>query len=335
MDNYINIFIDKEYPSFIDKYLDTNTLNRIKYITQFCGCDYTRLYSPLFLFTRFDHSLVVAHIVWHLTHDKKSTVIALLHDAGTPCFAHTIDYVMGDFINQESSEKDIADIIKDDKRLMKYLKEDGISTEDFKDLSKYSILENKSPKLCADRLDGVLHTCFIWLHTHTLDEIKEVYDDLCVLNNESNDKEIGFKSKRIAIKFAKMVYVYAKELQGNTDKYVMKYICEVIKKSFDKKLITLSDLYTKNEIEIVNIIKNNFDSWEKFSNAKKVRGSFHKPNFFYVSFETKKRSTIPLVITKDKPMRINEVSKTANKIYLKISDYKDKKYGYVDGINEV
>ena len=88
MQEYLNLFIDEEYPDFLDKYLNTKTLNRLKYITQFCGCDYTELYSPLFLYTRFDHSLVVAHMTWHFTHDKFSTIEALLHDVGTPCFAH-------------------------------------------------------------------------------------------------------------------------------------------------------------------------------------------------------------------------------------------------------
>ena len=96
MEKYLSIFIDQEYPDFIDKYLQTKTLNRLKYITQFCGCDYTNLYSPRFLYSRFDHSLVVAHMTWHFTKNKKETIVALLHDVGTPCFAHCIDYFFGD-----------------------------------------------------------------------------------------------------------------------------------------------------------------------------------------------------------------------------------------------
>ena len=253
MKEYMSIFIDQEYPKFIDKYLTTKTLNRIKYVTQFCGCDYTKLYSPLFKYTRFDHSLVVAHMTWHFTHDKKETIVSLLHDVGTPCFAHTIDIVFGDCINQESSEIDIVEIIKKDKKLMEYLEEDGLSLDDIKNYTSYHILENKSPKLCTDRLDGVLHTCYIWIHTHTLEQIKEVYSNLVILNNEDNNKEIGFKSVKGAEKFVSMVYNYAHELQWNTDKYVMKYISELVKISFEKKLITLDDLYTKKEDELCDI----------------------------------------------------------------------------------
>lgn len=46
MKEYLDLFIDGAYPAFIDRYLTTNTLNRLKHITQFCGCDYTKLYSP-------------------------------------------------------------------------------------------------------------------------------------------------------------------------------------------------------------------------------------------------------------------------------------------------
>ena len=137
MNDYLKIFIDAEYPDFLDKYLKTKTMERLKYITQFCGCDYTKLYSPLFLYMRFDHSLVVAHMTWHFTHDKEATIVALLHDVGTPCFAHTIDYVYGDYMNQESSERKITDMLKDDDQIIKYLKEnpdfinDEIDHEEF------------------------------------------------------------------------------------------------------------------------------------------------------------------------------------------------------------
>ena len=174
MQEYLQLFIDPEYPYFIDKYLSTETLKRILNVSQFCGCDYTNLYQILFLYTRFHHSLVVAHMTWHFTHDKKATIAALLHDIGTPCFAHCIDYVFGDYLKQESSERKITEMVKRDPTLLAYLQEDGITIDDLEQLEQYSILENKAPQLCTDRLDGVLHTCYIWLQTHSLQEIKEV-----------------------------------------------------------------------------------------------------------------------------------------------------------------
>lgn len=336
MNEYLNTFIDKDYPDFVDKYLTTDTLNRLKHITQFCGCDYTGLYSPLFKYTRFDHSLVVAHMTWHFTHDKKETIIALLHDIGTPCFAHCIDYVFGDYINQESSEKTILEIINEDKKMKDFLKEDDLSMEDLENYSKFHILENKSPKLCTDRLDGVLHTCYIWLHTHTVEQIKEVYDNMTVLKNEDGNPEIGFSNIEIAEKFVSMVYNYAKELQGNTDKFVMKYISEIVKLSLKKGLISLEDLYMKNEEAICSIFNTNFLSWKKFNETSNLIRTDKKPNNrFYISFETKKRNTIPLVHTDNCDKRITEISSTAQNIYEKLKQYKDSTYAYAEEIKSL
>ena len=336
MKDYLDIFIDKEYPKFIDKYLSTNTLKRLKYITQFCGCDYTKLYSPLFKYTRLDHSLVVAHMTWHFTHNKKETIMALLHDVGTPCFAHTIDIALGDCINQESSERNIIDIIKKDKKLQSYLNEDDVSFEDIDNYPNYHVLENKSPKLCTDRLDGILHSCYIWIHTHSLKQIKEVYDDLIILYNEENNPEIGFKHISIAEKFASMVYNYAHELQWNTDKYIMKYISELVKKSFDKKLLSLNDLYTKKEEDICNLFEKNFSSWNYFANANSISRSESEPQgYFFISFETKKRNSIPLVKTKNGCKRINHISTYAQELYSRLSTEKDSKYAYIDKIEKI
>lgn len=336
MQEYLKIFKDSDYPCFLDKYLTTKTLKRLKYVTQFCGCDYTNLYSPLFKYTRFDHSLVVAHMTWYFTHDKKETIMALLHDIGTPCFAHCIDYVFGDYLNQETSEKSLVEIIMKDKKIQEYLKEDGLSKKDLENYTNFNILENKSPKLCTDRLDGVLHTCYVWLHTHSLEQIKEVYNDITILKNEEGIPEIGFNNVEIAEKFVNMVYNYAKELQGNTDKFVMKYISEIVKKAFEKELLTLDDLYTKKEEDICNIFDKNFISWKIFKEASNLVRTDLEPNGrFYISFETKKRNTIPLVHTKNGDKRIIDVSSKASKIYNDLNKYQDSTYAYLEDLINV
>lgn len=335
MQEYINIFIDSLYPKFIDKYLKTKTLNRLKYVTQFCGCDYTKLYSPLFLYTRYHHSLVVAHMTWHFTHDKNSTIAALLHDVGTPCFAHTIDYVFGDYINQESSEKNIIDVIKKDKELLKCLEEDEIILKDLNDLTKYEILENKSPRLCTDRLDGVLHTCYIWLHTHKLEEIEKVYNDLTILINEDGKKEIGFQSAEVALQFVQMVQNYATALQKNENKYTMKYISELIKKAVEENILTINDLYKKKESEIVSILEKTFSSWCFFNEAEVVIKTNRKPKQFFVSLDTKKRNVVPLIFSKSENKRINIVLKKAQDIYNFINSFQDMKYYYIKEIEKI
>ena len=334
-EDYIKIFIDDEYPSFISDYLKTKSFKRLKYITQFCGCDYSKLYSPKFMYTRYDHSIVVAHMTWHFTHNKKETLAALLHDIGTPAFSHTIDYVLGDYLNQESSEIKLSDVIKEDKDLMELLRRDGIDIYEFDDLKKYHILENSKPFLCTDRLDGVLGTCYIWIHKDNIKEIEEVYKDLEVLKNENNIDEIGFKDIAIAEKFSNMVYEYALEVQCDKDKYVMQYISDVIKQSIDKKLFDINYLYSCKEKDLINIFRHNFKSWDVFEKSTKVITSNNIPDCYCVSFETKKRNTIPLVSYNNKIYRIDNISNYAKELHLKYDGYKSSKYIYVQGIKNI
>ena len=196
-------------------------------------------------------------------------------------------------------------------------------------------MENHSPRLCTDRLDGVLHTCYIWLHTNSLSEIKEVYDDIIVLQNEDGRKELGFKNLKYANSFARMTRTYAKELQGNRDKYVMKYISEALKKVTEQNLITLSDLYRKKESEIVSILREHISSWSTFEHATNLTSSNEKPNYFFVSVESKKRNVVPLVQRKTSSKRIDTCSKIAKKIYDDIASYHDDLYAYIQGIQKI
>lgn len=335
LEDYINIFVDEEYPRFIDKYLNTDTLNRIKNVGFFCGNDYTKLYDIKFFYSRFSHCLVTAHITWHFSHDKKSTIAALLHDVGTPTFAHTIDYVFGDFEKQESSEIDIVELIKKDSRLMEYLKSDDVMLSDLQDLSKYPILENKSPKLCADRLDGVLGTNYIWLQKKSLEEIKEVYHSIVVLENEDGIKELGFEDINSVLKFYRMVQIYALELQGNTNKFVRKYLSDVVKLAIEKNYIKLEDLYKRKEQDIVDIFNDKMESWKIFKEALEVKGTEVKPQCYFVSINSKKRNVIPLVKVGDSIMRIDKVSKEAKNMLEEFLSFKDNTYGYVEEIKEV
>ncbi len=58
-------------------------------------------------------------------------------------------------------------------------------------------------------------------------------------------------------------------------------------------------------------------------------------NRFYISFETKKRNTIPLIHTDVGDKRIIEVSNLAKNIYDELKVYKDSAYAYVEEIKSL
>lgn len=66
---YNMTFLDDVYPYFIDKYLNTNILGKLRDIPYFNNGEE---------YTMYDHSRNVAHMMWHFTHDVNKTVFALL-----------------------------------------------------------------------------------------------------------------------------------------------------------------------------------------------------------------------------------------------------------------
>ena len=144
------------------------------------------------------------------------------------------------------------------------------------------------------------------------------------------------KEVKIAEKFVCMVYNYAKELQRNTDKYVMKYISEIVKLAVQRNLVSLEDLYTKREKDICDIFAKNFLSWSIFNEASTLVQSEVEPNdVFFISFDAKKRNAIPLIQTPYGSRRITEVSDKALEKYNELREYKDSKYAYVKKIRKI
>lgn len=328
-EQYFNIFTD-DYPLFIDKYLELDEFKRIDNIGIFCGADYVKYMGIKFWYSRLDHSKTTALMTWHFTHNKTMTLSALFHDLGTPCFSHCIDYLLGDSINQESSEIDTFHFISNSEKIKEYLILDDVNIDDLRDISKYTIVENEKPKLCVDRLDGILSTCFIWIKTMELDEIKEIYNDMMVLTNEDNELEIGFKTTKIAEKFFKGVYDYSISLQKNEDKFMMQFIADSLKLLIDNNELSIDELYKLKESEIIKILSN-YRSWNIFCNLKNIERSELKPDCYFVEIESKKRYSIPLCNDK----RITEISKYCEYLLNDYLDFKDTRYVYSKKIKEL
>ncbi len=331
---YWSILCGDDYPDFISKYLNVKELKRLKGIGQFCGCDYCKIYDIRYWYSRFDHSISVALITWKFTKDKKQTLAALFHDLGTPVFSHTIDYLLKDYINQETSEMSVRDIILNSNDIMALLKEDNIDVEDIVDVKKYSIIENKSPKLCADRLDGVLHTVYIWLNVYTLQQIREIYENITVLLDEDKKDELGFKSVKSGELFFEAVYEYSMVLQSCEDKFIMQYIADILEKTIRNNKITLNDLYIKEEAEIIKVL-NNEESWNVFKNSNKVIRTQIKPKNYFVSVEAKKRVVVPLCLKKESIVRLDKASKSVTKLLETYNQFKDSPYCYMEKIDKV
>ncbi|MBO5183856.1 MAG: hypothetical protein J6B64_05650 [Bacilli bacterium] len=326
--DYFNV-LEPNFPEWLNDYIETKELLKQRYISVTCGKIYSNLFEIDFFFSSLDHSVAVALIVWHFTHDKKQTLSGLFHDIATPVFKHCVDFLNGDYMTQESTEDLTSKIISSSKEIMDLLKRDNIKLEEVDDYHIYPVADNDTPKLSADRLEYSLSNALLTYKLSNIDDIKKIYNDVILDKDEEGTLELSFKSKATALEFVKITSKLSIIYRDDKTRYSMQLIADIIKKLNEDGLITKEDLYNKKESEVIEIIENSkykdiFNIWK---NAKNIKVSKEKPeNVYFVHHGAKIRYIDPLVNKR----RISSISKEAKKEIDKNLSYDMNNYVYLD-----
>ena len=326
--DYFNV-LEPNFPEWLNDYIETKELLKQRYISVTCGKIYSNLFEIDFFFSSLDHSVAVALIVWHFTHDKKQTLSGLFHDIATPVFKHCVDFLNGDYMTQESTEDLTSKIIGSSKEIMDLLKRDNIKLEEVDDYHIYPVADNDTPKLSADRLEYSLSNALLTNKLLNIDEIKKIYSDIVLGKDEDGTLELSFTSKETALAFVKITSKLSIIYREDRTRYSMQLIADIIKKLNEDRLITKEDLYNKKESEIIEIIENSkykdiFNIWK---NAKNIKVSKEKPeNVYFVHHGAKIRYIDPIVNKR----RISSISKEAKKEIDKNLSYDMNNYVYLD-----
>ena len=321
--------LEPEFPEWLNEYINTKELLSQQYISVTCGTIYSDLFESKFFFSSLDHSVAVALIVWHFTHDKKQTLSGLFHDIATPVFKHCVDFLNGDYMTQESTEDLTTNIIKNSKEIMKLLERDNIDVSEIDNYHMYPIADNDTPKLSADRLEYSLSNALFTYELLDLDAIAEIYNDIEIEKNEEGEVELGFKTKKIARNFVKVTSRLSVIYREDRTRYSMQLIADILKRLSDENKITKEDLYKLKESDVISIIENSkyskiFNIWKY---AKKVKTSKEKPeNVYYVHHGAKVRYIDPLFNGK----RMSKCCKIAKKYIDNNLAYDMNNYVYLD-----
>lgn len=248
-----------EVPEFLKKYLELDILKRLMDVSIFCGMEYgsKKMYKFYAYISRFEHSLNTALITWRLTHDKKSTLAALFHDVASPAFSHVIDFMNKDYMKQESTEEKTGAILRGSKELQKMLQSDGINIEDIIDYKGDSVVDQRRPHLCADRIEGIISVSIGWTNLMNEKLVKEIIDSLVLFNNEDGRLEIGFNNKEVAEKVVEINREYNIRTSSINDYYMMNLMAKIIRKCLSIGLFTMEDLYHFGEHDVIDIIEEN------------------------------------------------------------------------------
>lgn len=330
--------LSPEIPEFLEDYIEVPEMQKQAGISVSCGTFYSKLFPDIKLwYSSLDHSVAVSLIIWNFTKDKKQTLSGLFHDIATPAFKHCIDFLNGDYEKQESTEELTTKIISESKEIMSLLDRDGIKIEEVSDYHIYPIADNDTPQLSSDRLEYTFSNGLgVRKEKWNLEEIKEIYENIEIQKNEEGIEELGFKDKKLAEKFVKNMSELSSSYITNETKLTMQFLADIIKKMNEKDIITKSDLYRLSEEKIINKIENcEYDNisncFKMWRNAIKINQSDVPVNDKYcVGIKAKIRYIVPLVRTKDKFVRINEISDVSKQDIERCLNFKTKKYAYFD-----
>lgn len=286
-------------PDFLSEAAQTPPMQRLKQVGMNCGCEYTAF--PRFqrgkAYSRYDHSLGVALIVWHFTKSPAQTLAGLFHDIATPTFAHVVDFLHGDYLTQESTEDGTEKRIRESKEIQDILNRLHLTTADVCDYHIYPIADNDSPKLSADRLEYTLGN-LVQFGFGTPEEALDLYGDIFVGKNEVGEDELQFHSKEKAERFADFALRCAEVYVSDEDRYAMQMLSELLAGAISDGVVTENDL-EKTEPEVIRLLQNDAEyrrRWEHFCGYHEVRTSEHPQEAGdWRMIPAKKRSIDPLI----------------------------------------
>jgi HD superfamily phosphohydrolases len=308
---YTSIYTEKS-PALLEQLANTSTMQRLSDISMHCGCDYTKY--PFYKragtpYSRLIHSIGVSKIVWNFTHDIRQAIAGLFHDIATPVFAHTIDFLQGDHLTQESTEDKTILFIESSREITGLLKEYQISIEDVCDYHRYPIADNDTPMLSSDRLEYTIGNGFC-VYNMELAALKDIYTDLIIVQNEFGTEELCFRSLDAAKKFTEISLRNSYFFVSDEDRFSMQYLADIIRFAVDNGILGPDDLYlTETEV----IAKMNKDAklselWKSYSELSAVTVSAEKlQNQYSVNISAKKRYIDPLVLIDNNAERITDI----------------------------
>ena len=266
---------DARIPEVISRVSGIPEMVRLKHVGMNCGCEYTSF--PLFRsmkerYTRYDHSMGTALIVWRFTKDPAQTLAAAFHDIATPCFAHVVDFMLGDPMKQESTESRTREMIEGSGEIRKLLRNYGLNAEDVADYHRYPIADNDSPRLSADRLEYTLGNLLNY-GRRDREQISGYLDNLKAGRNEEGKTELVFRDADTAADFAGGALETGKIYVSDEDRFSMEMLAEILKEAVSSRVITMEDLWLTEEQVIAKLRRDDHfrERWDHFRGSYRIR----------------------------------------------------------------
>lgn len=248
------IITDKIYGKFeIEKVLEdliaSKPMQRLKGIHQ-GGASY--LVNEKWNETRFDHSVGVMLLIKKLGGSIEEQIAGLLHDVSHTAFSHVVDFVFDN--KKEDYHETIYKSVIINSEIPTILEKYHYKYEDILfDDSRWTLLEQPAPELCADRVDSTLRDMYEYGHI-SLKDIQTFLSDLTVIEGKMYVQSIEIAEWFVETYYKEVIGFFMDPLNiyGNDT------LAKILRLALDKEVIKLDDFLGEDD-ELIEVIKSSKD----------------------------------------------------------------------------
>ncbi|NIP72740.1 MAG: HD domain-containing protein [Gammaproteobacteria bacterium] len=234
-------------PALLDL-MKTDAVGRLKGVSQHGITSHLGITPP---FSRFEHSVGAMLLVRQLGASIDEQIVALLHDISHTAFSHVIDFVFDDHSGQRYHEETKEAFVASSD-IPAIMDRHGMDWREYLDETRFPLLEQPSPALCADRLDYFLRDLEL-LNLADGDEIQAAVASLVVKEGKIVVNNLD------AARWLAYTFIETDRASWSSFREVGLYqlTAEAIKAALDLELIGEADLWGSDA-----------DLWGKLSSAR-------------------------------------------------------------------
>ncbi len=222
---------------------ESSSLQRLKGVTQ---QGMPRAYYHQEVFSRFDHSVGVFLLLRRLEAGLEEQVAGLLHDVSHTAFSHVVDWVIGDPSKEDHQDSIFSEYLKNSE-IPAILGRNDLQSEQFYDLTGFSLLERELPSLCADRIDYALREM---AGICDQEQILRILEDLTV-----EDDQIVFRSAEVAEEFGQWFAKLQREHWAGDKQRARYYVLSrVLKTALSEGCLSRDDFFATDQ-EVMDILE--------------------------------------------------------------------------------
>lgn len=244
----------------LEELIVSKPLQRLKGIHQ-GGASY--LVNEKWDATRFDHSIGVMLLIKSLGGSLEEQIAGLLHDVSHTAFSHVIDFVL-DCKDEDYHEKIYEHVIMESE-IPLILKRYGYECEDIFQ-SKWELLEQPAPELCADRVDYTLRDMYQYGHI-TLESVHDFLNHVIIINGRMYLDNIESAEWFVETYYSEVIDFFMDPLNI----YGYDILVKTLKLALANNLISLDDLLGTDE-EVMSLLSSTEDH-EVQNLLKRIHGN--------------------------------------------------------------